>query len=104
VRPGEFHTPPESHQREVCNRGYAGGRCDRFPGGDAADAVRFSITTGQAGKLRLVYILEKEHAPASHGAVEFSANEVVFPDSHGDDLLARQARAFVESYLRKSGA
>jgi hypothetical protein len=105
VRPDEFHAPPESHQREVCNCGYARGRCDRFPEGDAADAVRFSVSAkGRAGKLRLVYILEKEHAPASHGALEFSIKKGVLVDSPSEGLLAAQARAFAETYLRKSNA
>jgi hypothetical protein len=104
VRPGEFHAPPESHQREVCNCGYARGRCDRFPTGDAADAVRFSVTKGRAGKLRLVYILEKEHAPSSHGALEFSIKKGALLDSPSDGLLAVQGRAFAESYLRKTNA
>src|SRR5580698_7893508 len=102
ARPDEFHAPPEAHQREVCNCGYARGRCDRFPAGDAADAVRFSVTTSEEGKLRLVYILEREHAPVSHGAVEFSSKEDVFQGSRADETLKGQARAFVESYLRKS--
>jgi hypothetical protein len=101
ARPGEFHAPPESHQREVCNCGYARGRCDRFPAGDAADAVRFSITAGQAGKLRLVYILEKDHAPTSHGAIEFFNRQDLVLDPCADELPVSQARAFVESYLRK---
>lgn len=97
---GQLHVPEQSHQREVCNRGYARGRCDRFPDGEAVDAVRFSVAAGEAGRLRLVYILEKDHAPSTHGSVEFSVKEDVFPDSRGDELLASQARAFVESYLR----
>src|ERR1700733_1136252 len=102
VHPDQFHAPPESHQRDICNCGYARGRCDRFPGGDAADAVRFSVTTSESGKLRLVYVLEKDHAPTSHGAVEFSTKEDVFPDSRLGEMLKGQARAFVESYLRKN--
>ena len=85
VRPGEPHVPPEEHQREVCNCGYPRGRCDRFPGGDAADAVRFSMT--EAG---VVYILEKDYAPVAHG---------IAPENDG--LLSLQARAFVESYRRR---
>jgi hypothetical protein len=99
ARAGELHRPAEAHLRELCNCGYARGRCDRFPAGEAADAVRFSVTPGQAGRMRLVYIFERDHAPASHGAFEFAADEDLLPVP-ADELLARQARAFVESYLR----
>jgi hypothetical protein len=105
VRSGEVHAPPEEHQREICNCGYARGRCDRFPEGDSADAVRFSVSADRrAGKLRLVYILEREHAPASHGAIEFKVKKGALLDSPGDGVLAAQGRAFAESYLRKSNA
>jgi hypothetical protein len=75
----------ESVQREICNHGYARGRCDHFPGNGAADAVRFSM----AGD-RVIYILEKEHAPLEHGEID--------PASDPREPLASQARAFVESW------
>ena len=54
--------PPEAIQREVCNCGYARGRCEHFPVDERADAVRFSSGAGE----RLIYILEKDHAPIEH--------------------------------------
>ena len=83
--------PPEATQREVCNIGYARGRCDRFPAERVADAVRFSA----AGD-RLVYILEKDHAPVEHGEID-SATDPREP-------LASQARAFAESWRRSTTA
>jgi hypothetical protein len=78
--------PPETIQRDICNSGYARGRCDRFPNDATADAVRFSITP--AG--RLIYILEKDHAPVEHGEMDVACDP--------REPLASQARAFVESY------
>lgn len=92
------HTPSESHQRELCNCGYARGLCDRFPDSGGADAVRFSVVEDRETGLRLVWVLEKEHAPLSHGVLEFSIVRDAFENSPGEFLLS-QARAFVENYL-----
>ena len=82
--------PEESAQRDVCNCGYAGGRCDRFPAG-SADAVRFSVIGEQGPALRILYVFEKDHFPARHAVAEPGA-EIA------DPVLAAQIRAFAESY------
>jgi hypothetical protein len=96
-QPDISFAPPEDHQRELCNRGYARGLCEHFPASSAADAVRFFVSGDQNGRLSVVYVFEKDHAPLSHGALEFSAADTA---AASDDLLMRQARAFVESYLK----
>ena len=101
AHPADIVEPPEARQRDLCNCGYARGRCDRFPGDSAADAVRFSITGEDHGRIRLIYILEKDHAPAEHGALEYAESEARLDGPHTSELLARQARAFLESYLRR---
>ena len=89
--------PPEEIQRDLCNCGYARGRCSHFPDNGAADAVRFSVTGDQDGRVTLVYILEKDHAPMEHGSIDEAATGVLEP-------TASQARAFVDSYLRRRAA
>jgi len=79
--------PPEPIQRDLCNSGYARGRCERFPANAIADAVRFSITPSG----RLIYILEQDHAPVEHGEID-AAHDPREP-------LASQARAFMENRL-----
>ena len=79
--------PAEAVQRETCNCGYARGRCAHFPEDAAADAVRFSM--GSEG--RLIYILEKDHAPLEHGEVDAAETR---------EPLGSLARAFRESYGR----
>jgi hypothetical protein len=74
--------PSEAIQRDLCNCGYARGRCAEFPADSAADAVRFSYTS----QGRLIYILEKDHAPVEHGEIDVS-NDPREP-------LTAQARAF----------
>ena len=99
ARPGEDFQPPEAQQQEWCNRGYARGFCERFPEASPADAVRFSITAEEPRRLRLVYVLEKDHAPAEYGTLEFSVAENAFVAPPPDSRLTRQAEAFVRSHL-----
>jgi hypothetical protein len=94
---GASFPPAEEHQRELCNRGYARGLCPHFPASSAADAVRFSVMEHAGERVRVVYVFEKDHAPLSHGELEFPPDEATSPV---DDLLLRQARAFVASYLK----
>jgi hypothetical protein len=77
--------PPEAIQQDVCNCGYARGRCEHFPAGQAADAVRFSLLNE-----RLIYVLEKDHAPVEHGEIN--------PVTDRREPLASQGRAFLESW------
>jgi hypothetical protein len=85
---GTWH-PPEPFQREICNCGYARGRCDHFPETEAADAVRFSIRPASE---RLIYILERDHAPIEHGEIN------ALTDTR--EPLASLARAFWESHRK----
>ena len=78
---------PDAEQlREVCNYGYARGRCPRFPEASRIDAFRFSMAEHSAA---LIWIAEAEHLPVDHGVLE--------PEETGDDALHRQARAFRDS-------
>ncbi len=99
---GECHAPQaknlepgENETREFCNLGYARGRCPHFPPDAAADAVRFSISVNEAGDRRVIYVLEKDHAPVEHGLLGETAV---------DPLLSRQGQAFLDSYCRKEQA
>ncbi len=91
----------EGHHDECCNFGYARGRCDCFPGGDAADAVRFSVTEDTPNRLSVVYVVEKDHAPAEHGTLEYLIADARLDGPLISDVLVQQARAFLESYLRR---
>jgi len=88
----------------VCNCGYARGRCDRFPADSVEDAVRFSITDDAAQRLRMVYVLEKDHAPVEYGSMEYAIEAAQLSGDHINGALAPQARAFIESYLRRRTA
>jgi hypothetical protein len=91
--------PTESDQRELCNCGYARKRCPRFPAG-AADAVRFSVAADVAGVVRLIWIVESSHSPQAFGSLDYSLDAASFAGD-ASILITAQARAFVESYLRR---
>lgn len=76
-------------ERELCNQGYARDRCGHFPADAGSDAVRFSVIAEEP--LRLIYILEKDHAPIEHGEIHAAA----LPP---DPVMAAQARAFIASF------
>jgi len=81
--------PEETEQREVCNTGYARGRCSRFPENAEADAVRFSAGSDN----RIIWVLEKDHAPLRFGN---------YPQEDLASTLQAQARAYLESTGKSS--
>ncbi len=101
AHPTDIVEPPEARQRELCNCGYARGRCDRFPADSTGDAVRFSITDETSSRLLVVYVVEKNHAPAEFGTLEYLIADARLDGPPISDVLVHQARAFLESYLRR---
>ncbi len=91
----------DDHQEECCNNGYARGRCDRFPGGSAPDAVRFSVTHDVGPRVSLTYVIEKDHSPLEFGTLEYAVEDARLDGPHMSDVLVQQARAFLESYLSR---
>jgi hypothetical protein len=101
--PGDPHRPSERQQEEHCNCGYAGGVCERFPAESKADAVRFSVAIDKPKTLKLVYILEKNHAPVEFGRLEYAITARRLEGTMSEVLRA-QAEAFVQSYLARTRA
>jgi len=91
--------PEESRVREVCNLGYGRGCCDRFPESATADAVRFHVSKHRGKLIRIQYIFEKDCWPKEHGTLEYAS--AVISEGPDDEVLRRQASAFLESYLRR---
>jgi hypothetical protein len=92
--------PPESSLEDLCNCGYARGRCDRFRP-EGADAVRFSLAFEDDARIRVVYVLERNHAPQEHGVVEYLKSSGKM-ETQLDAILLAQATAFIESHLRRA--
>jgi hypothetical protein len=99
AHPGEVIETDEAIQRDLCNCGYARGRCDRFPDDATADAVRFSVVSEAEGVLRIIWVVEREHVPVEHRELEYSVASGAFVEPPSSDIVLAQARAFVESYL-----
>ena len=99
---GECRATIGATTSNACHTGYARGVCEHFPQTSPFDAVRFHVTSDSAAAIRLKYVLEKGCWPADHGDLEYSVIEHAFATSPGDAILARQAEAFLESYLRRS--
>jgi len=95
----------EQPRDSLCNLGYARGICPRFPAGDPGpDAARFTIIADHGASLRLYYVLERDHLPFAHGAIEYAPGGETFLPAPAGDLTARQAGAYVTSYLRRKAA
>ena len=93
--------PDPAVVRPLCNLGYARGRCDRFPGGEAPDAVRFTVSTDDGLSVRLYYVIERDHHPFAHGPLEYATQSGSFITPPGAELLDAQARAYLASYFRR---
>ena len=95
-------TPDSDTARRLCNFGYARERCQRIPGG-GADAVRFCVARDEDGVIRLQWVMEKDHLPFAHGALDYSRAVGGFDAPHEDARVARQAESYVSSYLHAKG-
>ena len=93
--------PDPAVARPLCNLGYARGRCERFPGGDAPDAVRFTVSADDGRSVRLYYVIERDHHPFAHGPLEYATDSASCTPLPGAELLETQARAYLTSYLRR---
>jgi hypothetical protein len=96
--PGCCSQPEESRVREVCNIGYSRAICERFPRDAAAsDAIRFHVAKDDGTLIQVQYVYERDCWPCGHGTMEW--RDAAFPT--GDEILRRQAEAFIETYLRR---
>jgi len=94
--------PDQDSVRTLCHLGYARGHCRHFPAADTgADAVRFTIRRDDGRALHLYYVLERDHLPFAHGALEYSLDCEAFTQPPLDTIVLRQAEAYVASYRRR---
>jgi hypothetical protein len=95
------YTPDDPTAGELCNMGYARRRCPRYPQTDAGDATRFLIARDRDDLIRIEYVVERNHHPHAHGALEYGRALGDLTGSVEDTVLTRQALAYVTSYLRR---
>ena len=94
-------SPDASTVQRLCNLGYAREKCANVPA-DGPDAVRFSISHDRDGLIGVYWVMEKNHLPFTHGPLEYSRADAAFRSVHPDACVARQAQAYVTSYLRRT--
>jgi len=102
AEPASEWQPDDATLRRACNFGYVRGKCPRAPA-DGPDAVRFSVSHDQAGTVRIDWVVEKAQLPFAHGALEYSRAAGAFQPAHPDACIARQAQAYLNSYLTRKG-
>jgi hypothetical protein len=100
---GDLPVEPEPAQLvSLCHLGYARGRCAHFPKDDpGADAVRFAVSADSSTSLDLCYVLERDHHPFAHGTLSYSLPFRRFLSQPAGRILACQAEAYIDSYLRR---
>ena len=94
--------PPPARQMECCNWGYARGTCERLPA-DGPDAVRFVVESEEAGRLTILYAIERDHRPAGVGREAFERNDLAMedaPPSAGEPAVRSQSRAYAAAFVR----
>ena len=87
--------------RDLCNLGYARGRCMHFPAGAGPDAVRFSVARDAGGLVQICWVRERDHHPFDHGRLEYSQEAQSFTGGIAEESVRQQAQAYVSSYLRR---
>ena len=97
--PQPWH-PDDATLKPLCNLGYARGACRRFPA-EGPDAARFAVREDDGARLRIYYVLERDHHPFAHGPLEFSSIGGTCLGGSPGETVARQAQAYVASYLRR---
>jgi hypothetical protein len=92
--------PSDTELQDHCNLGYA--RCSRLPADRAADAVRFAVTREAAESLTIMWVLERDHAPAGHGAAECSRDGEKFFVAPADRRIQKQLQCFAAQYRART--
>ena len=95
--------PSERLLVDYCNLGYARTKCNRFPSGEGPDAVRFGLSADDGRTVEVAYAVEGVYLPLRHGTLRYCRATKAWSGLNVDGLLARQAEAYLASYLRSKG-
>jgi len=83
-----------------CNMGYAK-TCARLPAERPADAVRFALGEDRDGILRVLFVCERAHAPASYGELLYQKAQNAWLRPHEDSCIQRMAECYVQAQLQR---
>jgi hypothetical protein len=89
--------PSQEELHDSCNLGYA--KCARIPDERAGDAVRFGIAFDRGSEVVLNYVLERSHAPVSHGMLSCNLLTRYWASNHPDQRIQKMAECFLQGYL-----
>jgi hypothetical protein len=95
--PGQTTPPDESRLRDVCNMGLGRHGCEQFPTDASSHAIRFHVAKDAGELIQIQYVFEKNCWPGERGSFDWPTH----PDFSPNEILRRQAAAFVQSYLRR---
>jgi hypothetical protein len=98
----EAYQPSSAELGEFCNIGYAAG-CARLPAERDADAMRFMARAGE-GVVSVQYLLERGHAPVSHGELRYDQARAAWSAPHPDARVQSKAQCYLDSYLARHPA
>ncbi|MCL4402888.1 MAG: hypothetical protein M1436_09540 [Acidobacteria bacterium] len=99
--PDAEYQPCNADLKAFCNFGYARGRCAHVPSEPGPDAVRFAVRGQEDGLVRILWSREREHRPFDHGTLEYAVAEDDFTARPAGWIFEQQARAYIQSYLRR---
>ena len=95
-------SPAAADLRDLCNLGYAAGRCARFPLTGGPDAIRFCAAKDAGGLIHIAWARERDHYPFDNGILEYSTETGRFTAATPHPIVGQQAQAYVSSYLRRT--
>lgn len=95
----QAYTPTHDELREYCNIGYAK-QCPRLPAQRDADSVRF-MARESGNFVSIKYLLERGHAPVSHGELRYDPAAGQWSEPHPDRRVQTKAQCYLESYLAR---
>jgi hypothetical protein len=99
--PGHEGARPTAEELTTgCNLGYAK-TCGRLPAERHADAVRFALGEERDGILRVLFLCERAHAPASYGELLYDRARLVWVKPHEQACVQRMAECYVQAQLER---
>lgn len=93
------YRPSHDEVRDLCNIGYAAA-CPRLPQERDADAIRF-IARRADGLVSVQYILERGHAPAGSGQLDYELAQAAWRAPHADARVQAKAQCYLKAYLAR---
>jgi hypothetical protein len=86
--------PERTSLVDLCNFGYARGRCSLYPSDAACDALRFTARHSDETLVEVTFVREKDWTPVESGRVTYLRSEGALTPEPADEALARQTKAF----------